>query len=321
MVDTVFEELVRNKSYIETCNFLRSHAVRHDQQTKDKATRQVNNTNQSSSSNKKDQTKQVLALINELQIQDSTGIEDEVASQVSSKTAMVCNLAQVPPDILNSLSLEAKKWLLNERKRQQLEDDKLKKSSNPISKDNDKFKSSGQSGSNSSSHTNMPNQYAKVKNAVKGEEDIQDQTTDTYGFVDEFLEDAIKSSNLHEELDTDYDPWNPEHSIYTSIRMNSTLHNKCMNLLFLPEAHHISILDGGADTCVLGKGWEILSVHNSRRANVVGFDHETAVKKNLPIVSAITTVDLPNGQSILLVIHEAIYNDTSNHSLLSEFQL
>jgi hypothetical protein len=38
-------------------------------------------------------------------------------------------------------------------------------------------------------------------------------------------------------------------------------------------------------------------------------------------VSAITTVELPNGQSILFVIHEAIYNDTSNHSLLSEFQL
>ena len=28
---------------------------------------------------------------------------------------------------------------------------------------------------------------------------------------------------------------------------------------------HISILDGGADTCVLGKGWDILSIHNSRR--------------------------------------------------------
>jgi hypothetical protein len=30
-----------------------------------------------------------------------------------------------------------------------------------------------------------------------------------------------------------------------------------MNLLFLPEKYYISILDGGADTCVLGKGWEI----------------------------------------------------------------
>jgi hypothetical protein len=94
-----------------------------------------------------------------------------------------------------------------------------------------------------------------------------------------------------------------------------------MSLLFLPEKLHVSILDGGADTYVLGKGWEILAIHNSRRVNVIGFDHEAAVKKNLPIASSITAVDLPNGQSILLVIHEAIHNDTSNHSLLSEFQL
>jgi hypothetical protein len=103
--------------------------------------------------------------------------------------------------------------------------------------------------------------------------------------------------------------------------MNSTLYNKCISLLFLPEKHHISLLDGGADTCVLRKEWEIISVHSSRRANVVDFDHKTAVKKNLPIVTAITLVDLHNVQSIFLVIHEAIYNDTSNHSLLSKFQL
>jgi hypothetical protein len=94
-----------------------------------------------------------------------------------------------------------------------------------------------------------------------------------------------------------------------------------MNLLYLPEKYHISILDGGADTCVLGKGWEMLSIHSSRRANVVGFDHETAIRRNLPIVSAITALGFPNGQSVLLLVHEGIYNETSNHSLLSEFQL
>jgi hypothetical protein len=69
--------------------------------------------------------------------------------------------------------------------------------------------------------------------------------------------------------------------------------NKCMNLLHLTEKYHISILDGGtdADTCVLGQEWKFLSVHNTRRANLVGFDHEAAVKRNLPIVSAITAVD------------------------------
>jgi hypothetical protein len=51
------------------------------------------------------------------------------------------------------------------------------------------------------------------------------------------------------------------------------------------------------------------------------FDHEAAIKKNLVIVSAITAVDLPNEQSILLAIQGANHNATSNHSLLSEFQL
>ena len=35
----------------------------------------------------------------------------------------------------------------------------------------------------------------------------------------------------------------------------------------------------------------------------------------------ITAVDLPDGTSILLVIHEGIYNESASYSLLSEFQL
>jgi hypothetical protein len=31
LVDTVFEEIVSDKSFIETCNILRSHAIRLDQ--------------------------------------------------------------------------------------------------------------------------------------------------------------------------------------------------------------------------------------------------------------------------------------------------
>jgi predicted nucleotide-binding protein (sugar kinase/HSP70/actin superfamily) len=38
-------------------------------------------------------------------------------------------------------------------------------------------------------------------------------------------------------------------------------------------------------------------------------------------MSAITAVDLSDGTSVILIVHEAIYNDTANHSLLSEFQL
>jgi hypothetical protein len=41
---------------------------------------------------------------------------------------MVCKLAQIPPEIWMTLPLEAKIWLLNERKCQQQEDEKMKKS-------------------------------------------------------------------------------------------------------------------------------------------------------------------------------------------------
>jgi hypothetical protein len=34
--DTIFEELVSDESFIEICNFLRSHAIRHKQQNKKK---------------------------------------------------------------------------------------------------------------------------------------------------------------------------------------------------------------------------------------------------------------------------------------------
>jgi hypothetical protein len=44
----------------------------------------------------------------------------------------------------------------------------------------------------------MPNQYARVKNVAKGEDVIKENTDQTYAFVDEFLEEEIKSSSLYE---------------------------------------------------------------------------------------------------------------------------
>jgi hypothetical protein len=128
LVDTVFEELVSDKSFIETCNFLISHAIRLDQQYKEKAARQIHNTSPLSNRAKKDKVKKVLALIIEIQIQDSCSSDEESVAVTPNKTAMVCKWAQIQPEIWMALPLEAKKWLLNERKRQQQEDDKMKKS-------------------------------------------------------------------------------------------------------------------------------------------------------------------------------------------------
>jgi hypothetical protein len=253
------------------------------------------------------------ALINELQVQDSTNSDEELDALTPTKIAMVCKLAQVPPEIWMSLSLEAKKWLLNERKRQQQEDDKLKKSL-------DQCKSTFVAADKDSNNRTIPNQYAMLKNVAKGEEVAQDETDQAYGFVDKFLEEAIKSSRIHEsQQDAEHEYWTTDNYAFANFSISNTYHNSCMKLSILQDRYNISILDGGADTCVLGKGWKVLSFQDSRRSYVFGFDDEGAVKRNLPIVSAITAVDLPDGSSILLTVHEAIYNDTGNHTLLSEF--
>jgi hypothetical protein len=156
-----------------------------------------------------------------------------------------------------------------------------------------------------------------VKNIAKGEDVIKDNADQSYDFVDEFLEESMKSPNLYEaDQDVDYEYWSSNHNAHVTLSISNSLHKKCMNLLHRPEKYHISILDGGVDICVLGQGWKVLSGHNTRRANVLGFDHEAAVKRNLPIVSAMTAVDLPDRISVLLIVHEVIINDTANHSIL-----
>jgi hypothetical protein len=93
---------------------------------------------------------------------------------------MVCKLAQIPSEIWITIPLEAKKWLLNERKRQQQEDDKMKKSlslSKSTAVPNDK----------EISNSSMLNQCARVKNVAKGEDIIKDNTDHTYDFLMNFL--------------------------------------------------------------------------------------------------------------------------------------
>jgi hypothetical protein len=73
-------------------------------------------------------SKRFLAIINGIQIQDSFRSNEKSAKVPSIKTAIICKLAQTTLEIRMTLLIEVKKWLLNERKRQQQEDDKMKKS-------------------------------------------------------------------------------------------------------------------------------------------------------------------------------------------------
>jgi hypothetical protein len=53
-------------------------------------------------------------------------------------------------------------------------------------------KSTAISNDKDTNNSNIPNQYARLKNVAKGEDVIKENTDQTYAFVDELLEEAIK---------------------------------------------------------------------------------------------------------------------------------
>ena len=95
---------------------------------------------------------------------------------------------------------------------------------------------------------------------MKGEESVQDDKDHNYDFVDEFLEEAIRSSSLYDSRhDAKYEYWTTDHFVHATFNMGNSFPNSGIKLPILPGHHHISILDDGADTCVLGQGRKVLS--------------------------------------------------------------
>jgi hypothetical protein len=82
-----------------------------------------------------------------------------------------------------------------------------------------------------------------------------------------------------------------------------------------------AVSDNGADKTVMGDGWLILGdTATAPGANLVGFDKD-AKKKGLPILSGAVKVKLDNGESIILRVHQGVYNAGSSTTLISEFQV
>jgi hypothetical protein len=129
-----------------------------------------------------------------------------------TKTAMVCKLAHIHLAIWMPLPLEAKKWLLKEQKRHQQEDDKLKKSCN-LNRPKDTSKLLGGDNTHSSSDSNLPNKYIKVKHAVKQEDEMQDQTASSLALLMNSLKLLLKvliymKKTKHK---SDSEMWNSDH--------------------------------------------------------------------------------------------------------------
>jgi hypothetical protein len=109
LVDTVFEELVSDKSFIETCISLVHMPSDLISNTRKKLQYRFTILASHPIEPRRTKSKKVLALINEIQIQDSCISDEESATVPPTKTAMVCKLAQIPPEIWMTLPLEAKK--------------------------------------------------------------------------------------------------------------------------------------------------------------------------------------------------------------------
>jgi hypothetical protein len=75
-------------------------------------------------------------------------------------------------------------------------------------------------------NSNMPNQYARVKAVAKGEDVIKENTDQTYAFVDEFFEEAMKSSSIYEADEyVDYEYWSSNHNAHATLSISNSLHN------------------------------------------------------------------------------------------------
>jgi hypothetical protein len=71
----------------------------------------------------------------------------------------------------------------------------------------------------------MTNQYARVKNVAKEEDVIKDNTDQTYVFVDEFLEEAMKSSSIYEtDKDVDYEYWTSNYNPHATLSVSNFIH-------------------------------------------------------------------------------------------------
>ena len=86
---------------------------------------------------------------------------------------------------------------------------------------------------------------------------------------------------------------------------------------------YLSIIDGGADTHVLGGSWiKLFTVNkNTPMADVVGFDSQAARKHNLPIGTHTTKTTDTNGREIILVATHGVGNPSSKHTLLCSYQM
>ena len=72
---------------------------------------------------------------------------------------------------------------------------------------------------------------------------------------------------------------------------------------------------------ILGKGWVKHEIDPHRTARIIGFDQQCAQKGDCPMGTGVTVMEDSKGSQLLVIAHQAIFNEGSTTTLLSEFQM
>ena len=80
-------------------------------------------------------------------------------------------------------------------------------------------------------------------------------------------------------------------------------------------------LDSHADTCLAGRNF-IAYEFTDQSVSIHGFDDNSNPVKNVPVATCMTAITLPDGETVILVVHQALYlGEKQKHSLLCPNQL
>jgi hypothetical protein len=87
------------------------------------------------------------------------------------------------------------------------------------------------------------------------------------------------------------------------------------------DIYEYAYIDSGSDTCGIGGEAWIIDTITERKVQVTGYDTLNTVKEDVPIVSAITAIDLPTGETILMRVNEATNLGRDAYTLLSPMHI
>src|SRR5210317_274479 len=118
-------------------------------------------------------------------------------------------------------------------------------------------------------------------------------------------------------------------NVQTCLKMIQTSHhvNTCVvraNIHFINKLatveNHLAIVDGGADTHLVGSAWLCIIKFN-QLANIVGYDEASIKKKGLSTGVYVSMYTTDEGKPIFLWAKHGIQNESSRHTLLSSYQM